>query len=308
MNAGAETGGLRRVRFDADRGRLGRPDAKGATVKKRIIIALAGVGLLAGVVAGPALAGQGPVDRYQAGTTAYTISVLDTYTHNFVVTTNPCDGTIAITGSTPTDGGYYTTETVTGTLVAGVITFASTYDGPYNPGYQWSGSFPVGGGALSGMFTGTVTAAPTTWTAFKNHGEFVASKGGGADAAHSCIGMPKTSGAGMATTASAAAASAAGATTVVARLMANELALISRLEALVARLQATAKANAHATAAISKHIDVLKAGTAGLNRAAKAVSAHAGATPVKPVKPTKPATAPQVPPGPATRHQMPARP
>ena len=243
-------------------------------MKKRMLIALTGVGLLVGVVAGPALAASGAPDRYQVGTTSYTVAVLDTYMHTFVVTANPCDGTIAITGATLVDSGYYTTETVTGTLVNGVISFTATYNGPHNPGYTWSGSFPVGGGALSGEFTGTVTAAPTTFTTFKNHGDYVSSMGGGADAAHSCIGMPMTSRSGPDVAAAAAT------------LAANEARLIANLEAVIARLQANAKASVHAAAAIQKHVDALKSGNSGLDRAAKAVSGAGGSAHA--TKPTLP--------------------
>jgi len=157
---------------------------------RRLLISLVAVGLLIGVAAGPAMAAPGGVDRYQVTTTVYTISALNTYTHNYTVVTNPCDGTIDITGATPVDSGYWTVETVTGTLVDGVISFNSTYLGPHNPGYAWWGSFPVVGGALSGLYSGTVTVAGTSSTDYKNHGEFVSFMGGGPDAAHSCIGMP----------------------------------------------------------------------------------------------------------------------
>ncbi len=252
-------------------------------MKKRLIIALAGVSLLVGVVAAPTLAAAGGVDRYQVGTTAYTVTVLDTFIHNFVVTANPCDGSIAITGATPVDSGYYTTETVTGTLANGVISFNSTYNGPYNPGFTWSGSFPVGGGALSGMFTGTVTAAPTTFTTFKNHGGYVSSMGGGAEAAHSCIGMPIKPGD------AAASAGSLDAAAIQARLAANGARLLATLEAVIARLQATAKANAHAVAAVQKHVDALKAGASGLDRASKAVGGAGGSG--HPTKSTLPAPA-----------------
>ena len=157
---------------------------------RRLLASVAAVGLLVGLSAAPVAAAQGGVDRYQMTTVTYTISVLNTYTHTFVVTTNPCDGSLAITGATPVNSGYYTTETVTGTLSNGVISFTSTYNGPYNAGYSWTGSFPVAGGALSGQFTGSVTAGSNTATVYKNHGDYVSSMGGGADAAHTCVGMP----------------------------------------------------------------------------------------------------------------------
>lgn len=244
---------------------------------KRLLIALMSVGLMAGVLAGPTAAAQGGPDRYQTGTTTYTLTVAGAYIHTFEVTTNPCDGSITITGMTLLGSPYYTLETVTGTLTAGVITFNSTYTGPYNTGYQWSGSFLVGGGPLtasdsSGPLTGTVAASPTTFTTYKNHGDYVSSTGGGADAAHSCIGMPKNS------------AADAGGASVVATLAANAARLLANLEAVVARLEA-GNANSHATAAIQKHVDALKAGTAGPGAAAGAKgSSHA-------TKPTLPSQA-----------------
>jgi hypothetical protein len=39
----------------------------------------------------------------------------------------------------------------------------------------------------------SVAPSSSQSTAFKNHGDYVKSAGGGADAAHSCIGMPVTS-------------------------------------------------------------------------------------------------------------------
>jgi hypothetical protein len=211
-------------------------------MKRRILIALTSVGLLVGVAAAPVMAAPYGPDRYQTATTTYDIAVLDTYHHTYVVTLNPCDGTIAITGST-VPGDYYTTETVTGTLASGVITFSSVYDGPYNAGYAWSGSFPVAGGALLGMYTGTVTVTGTTSTAFKNHGEYVADAGGGADAAHSCIGMPIKP--------ADEAAAVKGP---------DVAALVAHLESVIAHLQADTKANAKAVAAIQRHVDALKAG------------------------------------------------
>ena len=46
-----------------------------------------------------------------------------------------------------------------------------------NPVVPWALEFKVGK---------TMTSASN----YRNHGEFVASQGGGSDAAHSCIGMP----------------------------------------------------------------------------------------------------------------------
>src|SRR5450759_5301644 len=110
---------------------------------KRLLVSLAAASLIVGLAAGPVAAAAGGVQRNQVTTTSYTVSVLDTYIHNYTVTTNPCDGTVAITGATPVASGYYTAETITGTLASGVIWFTSTYDGPYSPGYSYMGNFPV---------------------------------------------------------------------------------------------------------------------------------------------------------------------
>jgi hypothetical protein len=249
-------------------------------LKKRLLVAMTGLSLLLTVAAAPALAANGGVDRYQVGTTTYTVAVLDTYIHTFVVTANPCDGSIAVTGSTAVDSGYYTTETVTGTLTAGVISFSAVYDGPYNPGFAWAGSFPVAGGALSGDFTGTVTAAPATFTTYRNHGDYVSAMGGGADAAHSCIGMPvKADGAA---TGESDATKSADAT---ARLIAN-------LQRVITRLEADGHASATASAAIQRHVDALTTATAGNGReAASAKPSKADKAAGTPGKAKKPAAA-----------------
>jgi hypothetical protein len=224
-------------------------------MRQRIIGTLAAVGLLTAIVAGPALAGAGGVQRFQVATTSYTIGVLDTFFHTFVVAVNPCDNSIALTGSTAVDSGYYTTETVTGTLTTGIISFSSTYDGPYNPGFVWTGSFPVAGGPLSGQYTGTVTAAPTTLSTYKNHGDFVSSMGGGRDAAHSCIGKPISSKDDLLVAAGPDGADADEAHDKAADKAAQQARLLATLEAVLARLD-----NPHATSAIQKHIDAIKAG------------------------------------------------
>ncbi len=237
-------------------------------MRQRMISVVAAAGLLTAVIAGPALAGAGGIQRYQVATTSYTIVVEGAFIHTFVVAVNPCDDSIAITGSTPLLGGYYTTETVTGTLAAGVISFSATYDGPYSPGFMWTGSFPVAGGALSGPYSGTVTAAPTTLSTYKNHGDFVSSMGGGPEAAHSCIGMPISKDDALAVSDLAAAdqANDHDVAAVQARLAANEARLLDTLKAVLARLK-----NPHATSAIQKHIDAIEGGDSGLHHAAQVV-------------------------------------
>jgi len=253
-------------------------------MKQRMFIALAAVSLLVGVVVGPALAAGGGVARYQFDTTSYSIAVLDTYMHTFVVTANPCDGSIAITGSTPADGGYYTTETVTGTLANGVISFSSTYDGPYNPGFTWSGSFPVAGGALSGQYTGTVVAGPTTFSTFKNHGDYVSSQGGGPDAAHSCIGMPIRSHGRADAATTSDPASTLNESVARAHLAANEARLLSHLQDVLDKVD-----DSHAKSAIQRHIDAINGGQTGLGHAAQVVGGGAD----HPSHPDHPATPPQ---------------
>lgn len=163
---------------------------------RRTLVGLLAVGLLIGLTVGPVAAASGGVARYQATTTDYTVSVLNTYIHDYVVVTNPCDGTMTVTSAqTQLNSGYYTTENVVFTVAGGVFSYTSTYLGPYNTGYSYSGSFNMaaslgaGGTPLSGSYTGTVTAVATT-TNYNNHGDYVSSMGGGADAAHSCLGMP----------------------------------------------------------------------------------------------------------------------
>ena len=229
-------------------------------MKRRLLGALVAGSLLVGLMAVPSLAAQGGIVRYQVGTTTYTIMVRDTYEHDYVVTFNPCDGSIAITGSTPLGSSYFTNETVTGALDSGVISFTSTYDDTSFNGYSWSGSFPVDGGALTATdslgqtLTGTVTVADTSTTAYKNHGDYVSTMGGGADAAHSCIGMPLFFGAGP-------AAAAANPDAIKTRLGETLQTVVNKL---------TAKGNSHAVDAVQKHLDQLAAGNSGLDKAAAA--------------------------------------
>jgi hypothetical protein len=63
--------------------------------------------------------------------------------------------------------------------------------------YYWWGTFPVAGGTFTvydsngGVYPGVViTRTSTSVTTWANHGDYVTSTGGSADAAHSCIGMP----------------------------------------------------------------------------------------------------------------------
>jgi len=129
--------------------------------------------------------------RYQLGITAYHVAVFDYFVHDFVVMMNSCDGSIDITGGTPALSGYFTTETVTGTLAGGKISFRSVYDGPFSPGFSWNGVFAADSdGLLAGDYWGSVTVTSSSTTSYRNHGEYVANSANKNDAAHACIGMP----------------------------------------------------------------------------------------------------------------------
>ena len=130
--------------------------------------------------------------RYlQLSVTGYRVTVFGVFIHDFVVMTNSCDGSIVIAGGTPAYSSYYTTETVTGTLTGGKVRFNSVYDGPFSPGFSWSGSFAADtDGPLAGDYPGTVTVTSSSTTDYKNHGEYVANSANKNDAAHACIGRP----------------------------------------------------------------------------------------------------------------------
>ncbi len=158
-------------------------------IKAAAVVAASAGMLVVGASSAMAAPG-GSVARNQVTTATYTVMVLGSYEHDYTVTTNPCDGSVSITGSTPVASGYYTTETLTGSLTNGVISFSSVYDGPYNLGYSYAGNFPVAGGTLGGDYPGTVSQPDTSSTTYANHGQYVSAVGGGSDAAHSCVGMP----------------------------------------------------------------------------------------------------------------------
>ncbi len=127
------------------------------------------------------------------------------WTHSYTVTLNPCDNTFTGTApaQTKTGGGTEGTgETITGTLGTNSISYTATrtYDGR-----TWTLT-----NALYDPFVNiAVTDPPVDWpilmkvsrplitptTDYKNHGQYVKAQGGGDDAAHSCIGMPITTGA-----------------------------------------------------------------------------------------------------------------
>ncbi|HEY2813434.1 MAG TPA: hypothetical protein VGJ03_08230 [Acidimicrobiales bacterium] len=128
------------------------------------------------------------------------------YPQSADVTVNPCDGTFSGPGVQPslnvptfTQGflhgplGNLAHYTVSYTVGA-QTDYTVTADVTLNPDNSFSGTWSDNyvGGAQSGTVT-SVAPSSSQSTNFKNHGDYVKSAGGGADAAHSCIGMPVTS-------------------------------------------------------------------------------------------------------------------
>jgi hypothetical protein len=147
-----------------------------------------------------AAAAKADVPRYQIKTATLTATLPSYgYVHTFSVTINPCDGAFAGTGAFAGAGlpAGAITEKVTGTLVGNQVSFASTYD-PTSlfPGYKWQfgpaalGAAVVATDSSGASFTTTTQLTHVTESAYRNHGDYVSQMGGGADAAHSCIGMP----------------------------------------------------------------------------------------------------------------------
>ncbi len=153
-------------------------------------------------------AASADVTRYQLETATFTATQpagqvgqwVSVWTHNFVVTVNPCDDTFSGTAKQfYPNGTFYADETVTGTLGASSIsmTVVRTVDpvtwtltnALYDPFINLATTdpavnFPVEFKVTHPVITGT--------SSYKNHGQYVKEQGGGDDAAHSCIGMPIT--------------------------------------------------------------------------------------------------------------------
>ena len=158
-------------------------------------------------------AASADVARYQVTTATFqvtepagAVNQWDTvWTHSYTITINPCDN--SFTGTAPAQvqtGGATegTGETITGTLGANSISYTATriYDGRtwtltsalYEPFVNIAVTTP----AVSWDILMKVTRPVITGTSdYKNHGQYVKAQGGGDDAAHSCIGMPITTGA-----------------------------------------------------------------------------------------------------------------
>ena len=170
--------------------------------KISLVLAIAAIATMA--IASSASAG---VERYQTQTATFTVTQPagavgqwdNVWTHDYEVTVNPCDGTFTGTGKVyghDQNGPYAADETIRGTFANGSVSLTATR----TDGLAYS--------LANAQFGGPVTVATlnevvpwviemkvtkpivTNASNFKNHGDYVSSMGGGADAAHSCIGMP----------------------------------------------------------------------------------------------------------------------
>ena len=141
------------------------------------------------------------VPRYQLQSATLTVTLNNGNVHVFDTVISPCDGTFTGTG-TSDQGALQVTETVTGTIWNGQLAFRATYTGDAAlqfPGYEW---YTLAPGPLAGPIAAEDNTFPGTFfvygslsalsdaSTYRNHGDYVKQKGGGSDAAHSCIGMP----------------------------------------------------------------------------------------------------------------------
>ena len=121
------------------------------------------------------------------------------WTHTYNVTLNPCDGSFSGTGSVKgTKDPFEDTETISGHLDGNKVSFTakrasdgleySLSDAPLdNSTVTLATSNPVAPWALEFKVSKTMGASSN----YKSHGQYVKA-GGSNDAAHSCIGMPKS--------------------------------------------------------------------------------------------------------------------
>ena len=121
------------------------------------------------------------------------------WTHTYVVTLNPCDGSFSGNGVVRgTINGFLSTETITGHTDGDTVSFTATRD---SDGLVYS----LSNAPLDNQTVTLATSNPTVpWdlefrvdvtsvvdsTNYRNHGDYVRQAGNKADAAHSCIGMP----------------------------------------------------------------------------------------------------------------------
>ena len=176
---------------------------------RRFALVLGVVALLGAVLAAPAAA-AGP-DRYQTKSATWTVT-LDylgqTYNHVFSIAFDPCTATFKGTGTTlpypyletirapstrppaPSRGRRPISTTTSPQASPSSGRSAGEATG-FEHGLPTGFTSGDGGDNLHRTFTGVVGAESgavlTTW---KNHGEYLTSVVGGADAAHSCIGKP----------------------------------------------------------------------------------------------------------------------
>jgi hypothetical protein len=146
------------------------------------------------------------VARYQPQTATFTTTQPagafsrfgNVWTHDYKVTINPCDNTFPGTGveyGQDQNGAKTRNENVTGTFSAdGTTSLVTTR----NDGVDWSltNAKADGSGILvqllapAGPSLLEFKVTPQVVSTYKNHRDYVCSRGGGSDAAHSCIGMP----------------------------------------------------------------------------------------------------------------------
>jgi hypothetical protein len=184
------------------------------TRMKNRLYAIAGAFAVAAVAASMVTAtASADVARYQTQQATFTVTQpygqvgqwQNLWTHNLTVTVNPCNGTFSGTGLQYDNNhnlSYH--EDVTGSFNSdGTVNLTATRD----DGVVWSlASAPTDNSSVTLATTSPVVpwnvemkvSQPvlTDTSAYKNHGAYVSSQGGGADAAHSCIGMPVVSNAG----------------------------------------------------------------------------------------------------------------
>jgi hypothetical protein len=145
----------------------------------------------------------GHVQRYQFQSGVLTLYIGDTY-HVFDIVLSPCDGSFTGTGYADQNQPLHITETISGELTGGQLSFVAVYTGAAEaafPNYQW---FTVAPGPLAGPITGADNTFPgqflifgtlgtlTDASVYSNHGEYVSSQphGDRSEAAQSCIGKP----------------------------------------------------------------------------------------------------------------------
>ena len=145
---------------------------------RRLILATTAIAVLAVPALAPALA-SADVQRTQEATLTSTVNGTYVHTYNVDITGDSFTGT----GSVVSNGATIP-ETISGTINGKNISFNAAYTGS---SYTWSSTGTTGTDSLHQQLT---VSSQLTINDYKNHGAYVSSQGGGADAAHSDIGMP----------------------------------------------------------------------------------------------------------------------